>query len=709
MAHFRGWSSLFLLAMTTFVLAQDEKKEPEKQETPQEKPRKEVIITASPLKPEDVFDTPYSADVVTSGDIQSRRLSRTTPEALKELPGVHVQRTGPGQGSPVIRGMTGYRTVMLIDGIRLNNSTFRSGPNQYWSTVDPFLIDRLEIVRGPSSVLYGSDSLAGTAYAYTKEPREFEDGLHPHIRSFYRFASADRSHSARGETWGNWDDFGWFVGGTFRDFNDIDGGRHMGEMRGTGYDEYDGDAKFLYRLTEHSKIILAAQHHRTQNASRWHSTNQSKSFHGTKTGSDLDRDFDQERNLYYVQYHLESPGGFIDAFKASISWHRQAETETRVTKSSVREIREFEVDTPAVWIQAGKQTDLGYFTGGAEFYHDRVQSSGHDGTSTALTTFARGAIADDATYDLWGVYLQDEFSIGDLDVVAGLRYSRAEVDADEVDPIPGDAVVFDSLDDTYQAVTGSLRLVYHVTENWNVIAGWGMGFRAPSLNDSTAIKLKLSGSLDLPAEDLDPERTHTIDLGVRARYETWEVSAFVFYTFLQDALLRVPAGDFNGDGKGDFTLDNSSDGWIYGFEVSALYRLTEEISFFGTWGYAKGRADQIVGTVEEERPLDKMNPWTLQLGARYEPKDSGVWVEALVTIVDDQSHLSPPEDTDTQRIPPGGTPGYTTYAIRGGYRIQENVSVSAAVENLTNKDYRHHGSGVNEPGTNFIFGLELRY
>jgi hemoglobin/transferrin/lactoferrin receptor protein len=244
-----------------------------------------------------------------------------------------------------------------------------------------------------------------------------------------------------------------------------------------------------------------------------------------------------------------------------------------------------------------------------------------------------------------------------------------------------------------------------------------MGFRAPSLDDSTAIKLVMSGALDVAAADLDPEKSHTFDLGARARYDAWEVSAFAFYTLLRDLIVRVPAGDVLGSSAIDFTKDNVSDGWIYGFEASALYRLIEEVSFFGVWGYAKGRSDQILaGGLEEERPLSKMNPWTMTLGARYEPKDSKVWVEGLTTVADRQSHISAAEDGSTGTTPDGqriplkhGTPGYTVYTLRGGYDITESVSATAAVENITNKDYRQHGSGVNEPGTNFILGLDLRF
>ena len=111
---------------------------------------------------------PYSSDSLDGETLRTRKAVRTLPEALREVPGVMVQKTGYGQGAPFIRGFTSQRTLLLIDGIRLNNAVFREGPNQYWNTVDPFTIDRLEVVKGPSSVLYGSDAIGGTVNVITR-------------------------------------------------------------------------------------------------------------------------------------------------------------------------------------------------------------------------------------------------------------------------------------------------------------------------------------------------------------------------------------------------------------------------------------------------------------------------------------------------------------------------------------------------------------
>ncbi|MFP6700245.1 MAG: TonB-dependent receptor plug domain-containing protein, partial [Planctomycetaceae bacterium] len=95
--------------------------------------------------------------------IDSAALRRRQPldmvQAVEREVGVLMQQTGRGQASPFLRGLTGSQTVLLVDGIRLNNGIFRLGPNQYFNTIDPGQVDHIEVIRGPQSVLWGSDAL----------------------------------------------------------------------------------------------------------------------------------------------------------------------------------------------------------------------------------------------------------------------------------------------------------------------------------------------------------------------------------------------------------------------------------------------------------------------------------------------------------------------------------------------------------------------
>jgi outer membrane cobalamin receptor len=104
-----------------------------------------------------------SGSVVTREQLE-QRLPRSAPDALQGEPGVYIQQTAHGQGSPYLRGLTGQQTVMFFDDVRVNNATFRQGPNQYFFTIDASSIQQLEVVRGSASTRYGSDALGGRSW-----------------------------------------------------------------------------------------------------------------------------------------------------------------------------------------------------------------------------------------------------------------------------------------------------------------------------------------------------------------------------------------------------------------------------------------------------------------------------------------------------------------------------------------------------------------
>jgi len=104
-----------------------------------------LIVTAS-RSGEPASEAAFSTATM-DAEFLREQARRTLPEALQYTPGVLVQKTAHGHGSPFIRGFTGRQNLLMVDGVRINNSTWRGGPVQYWSTVDPYAIDHIELVR----------------------------------------------------------------------------------------------------------------------------------------------------------------------------------------------------------------------------------------------------------------------------------------------------------------------------------------------------------------------------------------------------------------------------------------------------------------------------------------------------------------------------------------------------------------------------------
>ncbi len=695
------------------------------QALPDPAPLDKITVTATRLE-QGVFVVPYTTHVLERGDFIDLRAVRTLTDALSETPGVMVQKTSYGQASPFIRGFTGFRTLMLIDGIRLNNAVFREGPNQYWATVDLLTVDRLEIVKGPSSALYGSDAIGGTVNATTVRPQvrdlagtSTETTGAPSLQNsmsgsggFFRFSSAERSQVARGQFSVAAPHLGLLAGVTRKVFDDLRGGSVTGVQPGSGYREIDADVKMLFRPLKNLEIMSAYHRVRQDDVPRTHATIFGKPFAGTVPGNDLRRDLDQSRDLAYVQATLREPAAGLAKAHVSLSWHRQGEEQDRIRLNRRREITGFVDDQYGLLLNFESRSPFGTLCYGLEFYRDEVDSYGTDFAATGeARALPRGGVADDARYDLLGIYIQDQFRFGDrLEVTGGIRYSRAAATATRVDPDLTDAAVFGPLNKRSDAITASLRLRYDVARSWNVFGGLSQGFRAPNLSDYTSFELARSGERETPAPDLTPEKYLSCEIGTRARIASLrtEVYGALFHTIVGNQITRFPTGRLIAVER-EVTKANIGDGYTRGIEMGALVQLGGGFSFFGNFSYVDGKVDTYLGNDLVREPTSRMQPATVHMGPRWHSKNARIWFEGSATFVRHQGRLSSGDSADTQRIPPGGTPGYSVYGMHGGWRMNRHVTLTAAVENLLNEDYRTHGSGINEPGINVVTSVQVAF
>ncbi len=663
----------------------------------------EVLVTAARV-PETAFEAPYIAQSLTDTDIEQGAY-RTLPNALAEIPAIMVQKTGHGQASPYIRGFTGFHTLMLIDGIRLNNSTFRSGPNQYWNTVDPLSVERLEAVKGPSSVLYGSDAIGGTVNAITKGPIGYGEGFQCGGRLSYRLSSAERSQVGRTELWTTWDHkLGLYIGGSTKHFGDLEGGRHVNTQKETGYGEWDLDFKAEYFLRPDLVLVFGHQTVRQNKVPRTHQTVHSEVWQGLARGGDLARNLWQERDLTYVQLHATELQGWVESMSLSLSWHEQNERRERERVGRAQHRQGTDVGTVGFWAQLESPSPIGRLVYGVEVYHDNVNSFNS-------TNPIQGPVADDASYDLVGVFLEDRFAACEkLDLIVGGRYQHARARAASVqDPVTG---LRGRLDERFDALVGSARFVYHCDDenHWNVFGGVSQGYRAPNLSDLTRFDTARTLEFETPAPGVDPEHFLAYEIGVKAEYEQFAARAAWWYTAIDDMIIRTPTGAIVG-GRFEVTKQNAGRGYVTGVEFGASWRFLPQWTAFGTFAWLDGQVETFPtpAPMAAMEPIDRRMPTTGRVGLRWDDPAGRCWAEAEAVFADDADDLSTRDARDRSRIPPGGTPGYGVVSLRGGYRVSENVDLTLAIENITNEDYRIHGSGLNEPGRNFIFGLEVSF
>lgn len=684
--------------------------EADKKKAPTDLP--EVVVTATRTATE-AIKAPAQVRQLNATQLQERQV-RTLPEALKELPGVMVQKTANAQGSPYIRGFTGFRNLAMIDGIRFNNSTFRDGPNQYWNTIDSYAIDRIELVPGQGSVLYGSDAIGGTLNLFTKSSnfRDEQAGFFFHGLTVYRGSTAEESNMARQEfQFGEGGKWGLHLGASLKSFGDVHAAG-IGDQPETDYDEWAYDLRLDVALDANWTLTAVHQQLRQDDAWRTHQTIKGISWQGTTIGTDLKRAYDQERTLSYVRLqgdNLDNLLGFIDAAAFTVSLQSGNEYEHRIRSNRV-DYSQVELRTLGLDFQLESETAIGRFIYGVDYYRDWVSSgSQRYNLNGTLNSFGvQGPVGDDATYDLLGAFLNYEVDLGSrVHLFLGARetYARAEIGrfADPSTPQP-----VDSFSDEWTNFSASGRIVVDLDtkDHVKLFAGISQGFRAPNLSDLSRLDTALSGETELPSPGLDPEQYINYEIGLKAETRHFSGSLSYFYTQMDDVIIRRPVGNNSA------IKDNAGQGYVQGIELAGEVRFTDNWSVFGHVTWMEGELDQYPRandpTIRREN-LSRMVPWMGRAGVRWQSTDRRLWAELVSLSHSEYNNLNSGEMRDTQRMPPNGNPSFNVVSLRGGWQITPNIGVNLALENILDEEYRYTGSGSNEPGFGVVAGATIKF
>jgi hemoglobin/transferrin/lactoferrin receptor protein len=312
-----------------------------------------------------------------------------------------------------------------------------------------------------------------------------------------------------------------------------------------------------------------------------------------------------------------------------------------------------------------------------------------------------------------GAFAQHALPLADgrLRLLPGARYAYNRAEARRVQhPVTGEAT---RVSGSWDTVVGSLRAVWTAdeAETLHVFAGVSQGYRAPNLSDLTRFDIARSDELETPVADLDPERFLSFEAGVKWRAEPVSLQATAYRTHIRDLIVRAPTGRVMDDGLREVTKRNAGDGHVQGVELAGVWQLHDDWALRGVASWMEGKVESYPDRVDRRKrePLSRVMPLTAELALRWAPRDSRWWTEVAVRSADKADQLSASDRSDTQRIPPGGTPGYVVWIARGGVQITSDLACSLAVENVADEDYRIHGSGVNEPGRNIVLALDARF
>ena len=676
-----------------------------------------LVVTAMRLEqPEE--DVPYTVEVRDAEFIRENA-RRTLPEVLAYSPGVLVQKTANGHGSPFIRGFTGRQNLLLVDGVRLNNSTMRGGPVQYWNTVDVLSIESMELTKSQGSVLYGSDAIGGTLNAFTKSS-DFRSRVEGEAffggSAGYEFRSIGQgSHIGRLELEaGVGERFGVWLGLSGKDYGDIRDSA-VGRMPGTGYTEEDIDFRTDWAVGPESTLTFAFNYVNQDDISRWHRTLGNPGWthgnHVATPGLWTANTYDQERSLAYLRYAGSNPlsGAPVQRWNATLSYQTAVDSEYQDRNPDSDSIRRSNIELETIGADLTLESDLGPGTliYGMDFYHDDVDSSGYK-TDRAGSGFSPNLpVADDSEYDLFGAFAQYLWKPESRwEITAGARYTYAKASLGRFYDSAGALKMNES--QQWDSLVGSLRGLYRINPCWSVFGGISQSFRAPNLNDLTGNVAAKSGGSSLGSTQVEPEDYVTYELGTRHRTDTTSLDFSVYYTDVSDMITSVPTVS----GGSDRITTNASEAYVYGVELEGAWMFHPQwrLSGFAGWQDGRTKTPVYLGGPVLDKPMTRQLPLTGSVALRWTADSGDFWVEGRILAADREDRITAADQAaDSQRIPSGGTPGYVIASLYAGWEVNEYLDFTCGIENLSDEDYRNHGSGQNEPGLNGIFGVRLAW
>lgn len=667
------------------------------------------------------------------------QLPRSAPDALRYEPGVFVQQSAHGQGSAFIRGRTGQQTVMLFDGIRMNTSLYRQGPNQYFFTLDAHTLHHIDVIRGGGSTRHGSDAIGGVLAARPLEPT-----IDPKTRGFAwyprvstRFATADTDFSHRFQIAAQYGSKIKFLGGVGR--------RATGQLEsagpvrsprtgavplvpvfeddgrtqlGTGFREITGDARFVVGLSGGRRLVAATYLYRQYDSPR---TDQCPAPYAPR--NECLRYDEQFRTIAYVAFEGEW-GTWARFGRVAVSYQRQHERRTLDRPSSfVKNIGRDAVDTLGITANfTGHEKRFhrlvrGRIDGGADAYWDHVTSRAWTAFTDidAVIALPRGQYVDGAQYVQAGAFLEAEATMFDRLVVrAGGRGAVAHANAAGEPKSSTQSVLA-----TWPIVVGHVGAELRLHDASSIWLSIDRSYRAPNLDDLTSRQQSGPG-FQFENANLSPEKAVTFEAGFHYAHRIFEGDVSAYHALVDDAITRAirTLDDCPAETPqcrtswSRFQLVNApGNATITGVEASLRARLPYGFDARATLAYAYGSAAN-----PQSPPESPDVPYTMRIPiSRIPPLNGtaqlrwsharGFYLGAGLRWAGLQDRLAPTDFTDA-RIPEGGTPGFVVFDLRAGYRLRRHLIITTVLENVGDMAYRYHGSAVNGAGRGLIVNVE---
>jgi outer membrane receptor protein involved in Fe transport len=698
-----------------------------------------TTVTAEIGQTEEKQNVPQAVNIISTNDILQRATS-VLAQAGEEEAGLNVQRTSPTLGAIVVRGLTGKNVVNYVDGVRYTNGAQRGGINTFFNLNEPSNFQTIEVLRGPNSAQYGSDSLGGTVNLLTRTPVFGTDRAEFHGEIIPFFNSADRSFGSSVFLSYGTQKLGGYVNlagrrvNTLRTANGLDSHSALTRFLGlpsdilyerspnTEFTQYGGAFRLNYAPTDDQQVIFFYQ--RSQQ-------DQGKRFDQLLGGDgNLQADL---KNLMldfgYLRYVKQSFFGFDSAsFTASYNSQREERVNQGGQGNPFGDITHQYERTSVAGFSFFLDKQLparNSFLFGGDFYREKINSPAYiQNPVTGVVTLSRPRVPDEASFDSGGLFIQDAWEAipNRLRITGALRYSAAFYKTRAEDsPIVNGRTLWssDSLRDA--DFSGRIGAVVRVVDNFRIAFNYSRGFRYPNMTDLGTLGLTGDGfevdylsatslggtigttagvdavSTGLAVEKQRSEISDNFDFSLRYQNKRFDTEFTLFRLDINDAITKqaliLPQGAVGQFLGSDQITSQNANGVVFvaaastpvlvrsNFTAARLFGLEFETEAKVTRNFSiKGNYTYIHAEDKDTGLPPNIEggtpPPTAFLSFRY--VKSRYWVEFYSTIADKQDRLSSLDLSDRR-----------TGAIR----------TRAQIENFFRRGACYYGLTVNAAGT----------
>jgi len=678
-------------------------------------------------------ETPYMIDVLEPEQLQTTAY-QTSADILLESGNVMVQKSQGGGGSPILRGFEANKILLVVDGVRMNNAIYRSGHLQNSITIDNSILDRVEILFGPSSIIYGSDALGGVIHYYTRDPK-----YNATFGSAYaQFSTANQGKIIHGDFNIGKKKIANTTSLTISDFDDI----RSGQNRKSEWGDWGQVNHYASRIGDKDSTIANPHPHIQKNTGYRQLDLLSKTSYAPSsfldlslnlqlsTSSMLDR-FDQLNDydgdeMKYAEWYYGPQNRFLSSLQAVYKkdnplFNKMTATvafqkidEDRITRKFSVEDKLLQEEDVFVYsatfdFTRSMKNGQGLFYG-LEANHNDVRSSANyenitDGSITqALSRYPGGGSFTNslAAYGNYKMIVNPKVLFN-----LGLRYQYGMLRS----TFTNSNLPFTEIKINNGALTGSASAVFSPQNTWRYKLIFATGFRNPNVDDYGKVRAK-GEFVTVPNDMLEPEYTYNLEIGISKVFPgIATISGAIWFTYLNNAIVRT-SHSLNGSDSllydGHYyeiiTNANASLATIQGISLNLNSDLPGRFFFRGSFNYLKGR------DITNEVPLAHIPPIYGRFSAGYAHQKLNS--EAYIAYSGRKywSELSPyGEDNEDESIAAFGFPAWSTLNFRAQYRINKHFTVQAAVQNILDRYYKVFASGVGAPGRNFIFTFRANF